>query len=243
MSYSYHCLRFPHQICFCGLLFIRGNHNHTCHCVNSSSLATQVRLNLRPFRTFTATNTHTTYTATTDLPIPANKRRVKARAPNKALEARQATVSPTNIPAYASACSGAVRYSSACSCIGITATTTTVAAPSTTTTVQATVSLIRQAPGVVMNNYLDEQCIVANTDVPQMTVYADGTCYPIYESNSNINIQFSSGNCGVTAAQCTVTLYPQGGCAGTPLQSFPASNSVCFDTSIVYSANLVCPPC
>lgn len=34
------------------------------------------------------------------------------------------TVIPTRIPAYASACSGAARYSSACSCIGATHTTT-----------------------------------------------------------------------------------------------------------------------
>jgi hypothetical protein len=96
---------------------------------------------------------------------------------------------------------------------------------------------------VVMNNYLDEACSVVNTGVPQMTVYADGTCYPIHQSNSNINIKFSPGNCAVTAAQCMLTLYPQDGCVGTPLQSFPASNAVCFDTSIVYSANLVCPSC
>jgi len=36
------------------------------------------------------------------------------------------TIIPTNIPAYASPCSGAVRYSSACSCAGVTGSTTTV---------------------------------------------------------------------------------------------------------------------
>ena len=36
------------------------------------------------------------------------------------------------VPTYASACSGAVRYSSACSCLGVTGTTTTVAAPTVT---------------------------------------------------------------------------------------------------------------
>ena len=44
---------------------------------------------------------------------------------------------PTNIPTYASACSGSVRYSSACSCIGATHSTVTAPAPSTTTTVYA----------------------------------------------------------------------------------------------------------
>jgi hypothetical protein len=45
------------------------------------------------------------------------------------------TTSPTNIPTYASACDNVLRYSSACSCWGITATTTTAATPSTTVTV------------------------------------------------------------------------------------------------------------
>jgi hypothetical protein len=41
--------------------------------------------------------------------------------------ARQVTVAPSKVPTYASACSGTVRYSSACSCIGISQKTTTVA--------------------------------------------------------------------------------------------------------------------
>lgn len=51
---------------------------------------------------------------------------------------RQVTATPSSIPAYASACSGAVRYSSACSCIGATHTTTTVKAPTKTTTISKT---------------------------------------------------------------------------------------------------------
>ncbi|KAK6517349.1 hypothetical protein TWF281_004005 [Arthrobotrys megalospora] len=39
---------------------------------------------------------------------------------------------PSAIPAYASPCSGSVRYSSACSCMGATASTITVDAPETT---------------------------------------------------------------------------------------------------------------
>ena len=64
-------------------------------------------------------------------------------APEQALEIvpRQVTATPTSIPAYASACSGAVRYSSACSCIGATHTTTTVNAPTTTTTVSTTTTV------------------------------------------------------------------------------------------------------
>ncbi|KAI9740804.1 MAG: hypothetical protein M1835_003123 [Candelina submexicana] len=63
---------------------------------------------------------------------------VKIPSPNKespvTLAARQATVVPSSVPTYASACSGTVRYSSACSCIGVTATTSTAPAPTTTVT-------------------------------------------------------------------------------------------------------------
>ncbi|KAI9724081.1 MAG: hypothetical protein M1812_000800 [Candelaria pacifica] len=64
------------------------------------------------------------------------RRAEKIPSPNKespvTLAARQATVVPTAIPAYASPCSGAVRYSSACSCLGVTGTTTTAPAPVST---------------------------------------------------------------------------------------------------------------
>ncbi|KAF3913283.1 hypothetical protein ABW20_dc0100424 [Dactylellina cionopaga] len=53
---------------------------------------------------------------------------------------RQHTVIPTAIPAYASPCSGAIRYSSACSCLGLAVSTVTVASPSTTITVPTTVT-------------------------------------------------------------------------------------------------------
>ncbi|PVH87300.1 hypothetical protein DL98DRAFT_582011 [Cadophora sp. DSE1049] len=52
------------------------------------------------------------------------------------------TVRPSSVPTYASACSGVVRYSSACSCWGVTQTTTTMPTPATyrTITVSATAS-------------------------------------------------------------------------------------------------------
>jgi len=68
---------------------------------------------------------------------PAKKRRDVAPA----IMARQVTVTPSSIPAYASACSGSLRYSSACSCVGATHTTTTAATPTSTTTVTSTVTI------------------------------------------------------------------------------------------------------
>ncbi|KAK6544632.1 hypothetical protein TWF694_001321 [Orbilia ellipsospora] len=53
---------------------------------------------------------------------------------------RQATVVPSKIPPYASPCSGSVRYSSACSCIGVTAIALTLPAPTTVVTTQLTIS-------------------------------------------------------------------------------------------------------
>jgi hypothetical protein len=56
------------------------------------------------------------------------------------IQARQQTVLPSNIPAYASSCDNPTEYSSACNCWGITARTTTARRPRTTTFVTATAS-------------------------------------------------------------------------------------------------------
>ncbi|KAK6528619.1 hypothetical protein TWF281_009857 [Arthrobotrys megalospora] len=56
----------------------------------------------------------------------------------RGLEARQVTVTPSNIPAYASACMGRARYSSACSCIGVKPSTTTAPTPVKTVTITVT---------------------------------------------------------------------------------------------------------
>lgn len=53
-------------------------------------------------------------------------------------ERRQQTVKPSSIPSYAAPCSGPVRYSSACSCLGVTAKTIYASTPVTTTTVSST---------------------------------------------------------------------------------------------------------
>ncbi|KAL0940431.1 uncharacterized protein CTRU02_203194 [Colletotrichum truncatum] len=50
------------------------------------------------------------------------------------LENRQVTAYPTLIPAYASSCDDAAEYSSACSCWGITAVTSTAPRPTVTVT-------------------------------------------------------------------------------------------------------------
>ncbi|MCJ1297681.1 hypothetical protein MMC08_000469 [Hypocenomyce scalaris] len=71
---------------------------------------------------------------------PAFRKRDNAdlRGSKVTIAPRQMTQVPSSIPSYASACSGSVRYSSACSCIGVTKSTTTAPTPSTTVTVTAT---------------------------------------------------------------------------------------------------------
>ncbi|KAM3432444.1 hypothetical protein MY4824_006521 [Beauveria thailandica] len=54
------------------------------------------------------------------------------------IEVRAATEVPTAVPAYASGCDSASRYSSACACWGITASATTAAQPTKTVTVTVT---------------------------------------------------------------------------------------------------------
>ncbi|KAH8756864.1 hypothetical protein BGZ57DRAFT_909083 [Hyaloscypha finlandica] len=59
------------------------------------------------------------------------------------VKARQVTQLPNQVPIYASACSGTARYSSACSCAGVTMSTTYAPTPaSTTTTLYAPPSII-----------------------------------------------------------------------------------------------------
>jgi hypothetical protein len=76
-------------------------------------------------------------TVTYAVPVPQMRKKRDA-APD--IVARQVTVTPSSIPAYASACSGNFGYSSACSCIGATHATTTVAPLTSTTTVTSTVT-------------------------------------------------------------------------------------------------------
>ncbi|KAI9147026.1 hypothetical protein HJFPF1_13057 [Paramyrothecium foliicola] len=89
--------------------------------------------------TIRETPTSTVYTATITVTVDP--------APVVSLAKRAAA--PT-IPAYASPCSGAVRYSSACSCIGaFTATTVTAATSTTTVTLPSTISTTARVTSVV----------------------------------------------------------------------------------------------
>jgi len=76
-------------------------------------------------------STSTVYVTTTA--GPAQRKRFAVEEVND-LAVRQVTVVPSAVPTYASACSGSARYSSACSCAGVTRITVTASTPLTTTT-------------------------------------------------------------------------------------------------------------
>ncbi|KAF6813524.1 hypothetical protein CSOJ01_04546 [Colletotrichum sojae] len=78
----------------------------------------------------TVTPSPTTVTVTVTA-APARLRR------NGEIVNRQVTELPTAIPAYASSCDDAAEYSSACSCWGITAVTSTAPRPTVTVTTTA----------------------------------------------------------------------------------------------------------
>ncbi|KAK3369659.1 hypothetical protein B0T24DRAFT_681657 [Lasiosphaeria ovina] len=89
-------------------------------------------------RTVTSTNRNATITAEKARATAAERelgyRGFDEFAFGRALEDRQLTATATSTPAYASPCSSVAAFSSACSCLGISHATTTVAAELTTST-------------------------------------------------------------------------------------------------------------
>lgn len=66
------------------------------------------------------------------------------------------TITPKNVPAYASPCSGTARYSSACSCAGVTPVTITAPTPTVTATVTECDSYGTKCNGICRDLYFDE---------------------------------------------------------------------------------------
>ena len=86
------------------------------------STATVISYSIMLFSTVTATSIVP--------PPPSTTKKTPSPPPMSYFYAkRQVTVTPSSVPTYASACSGTTRYSGACSCYGITGTTTTPPTP------------------------------------------------------------------------------------------------------------------
>ncbi|KAM0335510.1 hypothetical protein ACHAQA_000558 [Verticillium albo-atrum] len=79
-------------------------------------------------------------------------------------EKRDLEDAPATLPAYASACSGAVRYTSACECLGVFPTVTTAAAPTLTQLVEETV-----APTTITETVIVATVTITHTAQPTTT--------------------------------------------------------------------------
>ncbi|KAL2065716.1 hypothetical protein VTL71DRAFT_3386 [Oculimacula yallundae] len=98
--------------------------------------------------------------------------------------------SPTLVPIYASACSGAVRYSSACSCFGVTPTTVTMVTPTFTKTVTISATLSTTiVSSVVLTSTFIQTVTESITTTTSSQVTATTTAAPVagsaYCTNGN----------------------------------------------------------
>jgi hypothetical protein len=113
------------------LLFLHGSYCHSCSSVSPLHLIPQKQNTLT--QVFPPRTTTITSTVTITEPPPVTYKR--------GLDARQVTVSPTAVPTYATYCPNASAYSSACSCVGITAYITTAPTPVVTAYATATTTV------------------------------------------------------------------------------------------------------
>ncbi|MCJ1400014.1 hypothetical protein MMC11_003217 [Xylographa trunciseda] len=186
---------------------------------------------------FEATVTPATSTITTTATVTsfANKRRRGLNA-EPALEARQVTVVPSAIPTYASACSGSARYSSACSCIGVTATTSTAATPLTTVTVTVTAEITK--PTVAFTGFYGQACD-AGTENGDDGSFIEGECISLPDQISIDDEGFSAGSSvGLTAADCTITFYSDPAC--TQVEHTAPATPGCQFVGFDFSGELTC---
>lgn len=143
----------------------------------------------------------TVYTTTTVTlaPTPKGKRLVPA------------------IPSYASACSGAVRYSSACSCLGIMPATITAPTPTTTQTVTTTVSSI--APTCTNTSTDPKNCGTCGNVCPEGTTCQNGSC-------SDVECQGQTCDTGFTNCNNNDNCYCFTSSSGT---GFCGQNAICSE--------------
>jgi hypothetical protein len=163
---------------------------------------------------------------------------MKVRAPEPTIAVR---VVSSSIPAYASACSGSVRYSSACSCIGVTGATTTGLSASktvtvtTTTTNTASVTDAFVPASLTFNlNTYDAAC----TGPENQITITNGQCFFPGDAFSYNIISFSPGSC--PAMDCEIANYISDNCSGAVYSTGDLTSTQCIIVNSYVSFQLLC---
>lgn len=184
--------------------------------------------------TFTTTATVTQPTTTTVFNPPHK------RDEGIMLHPRQQTVVPTEIPAYASACSGSVRYSSACSCIGVTAMTTTAPTPTyTTTTTIFTTSTFTTTPPIPTLTILQyDNGVCAGTNSLQYLL-PNNECFPSLTSSLLLSPAWPFPSCD--ESQCTISFFLDSLCEDLYAEFAAETFNTCFELFGPQAMMLQCP--
>jgi hypothetical protein len=172
------------------------------------------------------------------------------------VKARQVTQLPNQVPIYASACSGTARYSSACSCAGVTISTTYAPTPvrihlplltwiianilkaSTSTTVYAAPSII---PGNPLPSFLPKSIFHQVSNISS----------PVCDPAQSYGYQYTGGygEAGVGVALAEYALSEQACCAfcfieGSACLVYEFFDNICFivtETSGSHTPTDYCP--
>ncbi|KAF3902921.1 hypothetical protein AA313_de0209847 [Arthrobotrys entomopaga] len=121
-------------------------------------------------------------------------------------------VTEPGVPAYASPCSNLAAYVSACSCQGVTRSTTTVPTPSTTITVSSTSILPVINPITVTsttahtNATVTKTITIATASITLPTTVSTSYTQWLTETNTNTVVTTSTGTITVSSAVATTTV-------------------------------------
>jgi hypothetical protein len=173
----------------------------------------------------------------------ANK---KKRTPVQVPVNTPTTVTPTAIPAYASLCSGAVRYSSACSCIGVTPSITTLSTPSTTVTATSTATVVETLASISFLPFSNTLCSGVGGGGAN-DVFVLEQCNTFTQDPEGLGLdRIVAGSCA-DVLSCVINLFGGDNCQSDLVGSVTYGGSeqfrACVDVLDAGSGILVCPDC
>ena len=146
--------------------------------VTPATFTTTVTQTITPFSTVLTISSTSTLLSTTTLTVVPR------------LERRQVTQRATSVPRYATACSGAAQYSSACSCWGVTASTVTAPTPTHTVTVTASVTATQTT---LFATTTTSVATAVETVCPPPRILCNGFC---------VDPRYDRQNCGTCGTAC-----------------------------------------